>query len=76
MNKKTSLGGDEASRVAERINRIRKEKNLSVEELSARTGIPTTTLYRKLGTNPDTLTLRELILISDALHLHILDVAA
>lgn len=58
---------DRAAGIAAHLNRLREQASISVETLSAQTGISQRTLYRKLNANPPTLTLRELILITDAL---------
>lgn len=73
MNKFTPTGGDEALQVAEYLNQKRKDAGLTVEDLVITTGIPKRTLDRKLGPNPGTLTLRDLILISNALNIPVAD---
>lgn len=76
MTKTVPRNTDRADRIVSLLNRTRKELGLSVEDLERSTGIPKRTLDRKLTTASDTLTLRELILLSDALHLHIWDAVA
>lgn len=76
MTKTVPQTPDRADRIVHILNQARKELGLTVEDLVASTGIPKRTLDRKLTTATDTLTLRELILISDALHLQIWDAVA
>lgn len=71
MTKTVPRNTDRADRIVNFLNRTRKTQGLSVEDLEGSTGIPKRTLDRKLTTATDTLTLRELILICDALDVRI-----
>lgn len=66
---------DRTASIADRLNRLRKEASISVETLSATTGISKRTLDRKLTAATGTLTLRELFLIADALNVRLSVVA-
>lgn len=59
--------------LAQRIEAARKSAGLSVLQLSEKTGIPNSTLSRKLKHSPGRLTLEDLSLIADATQVDLWD---